>query len=128
MTVKIMKTRASRTVLDVLLLGGVFFALVAPPGTALADVARLRNGSSLQISGFVIEDTWVVLQLKGGGQIALPQSQILEIVRQPKVTNNRKTNGTTRRSETRNRDVEERDAAEAGAPGGGVISPGPVNL
>jgi soluble lytic murein transglycosylase-like protein len=53
-------------------------------GRAGADEARLRNGNTLEVTGYRIERGLVVLSIDGGGEIALPQEQVLEIRRTPR--------------------------------------------
>lgn len=58
-------------------------AIVAAVSSAAADVAYLRNGESLEIAGFRLEGEFVYLEMRGGGQIALPSSEVREIRRTP---------------------------------------------
>ena len=58
-------------------------ALVFVPAAARADVATLKSGRSIEVSGFRLDGDRVELSLPGGGQIALPASEVLEIRRQP---------------------------------------------
>ncbi len=60
---------------------GMVLLLTAIPAPAGADVAHLRSGATLDIIGFTVDRGWVVLDLAGGGQMALPQDQIVEIRR-----------------------------------------------
>jgi len=53
------------------------------PGSARADVAMLKSGRSIEVLGFRLTGDRVELSLPGGGQIALPAGEILEIRRQP---------------------------------------------
>ena len=50
---------------------------------AAADVARLRNGRTLEVIGHRLEGSQVVLLIPGGGEVALPTGQVLEIRRGP---------------------------------------------
>ena len=52
-------------------------------GSATADLAHLRNGRVLAVSGYRVEGEKIVLQIEGGGEIALPREQVLEIRRAP---------------------------------------------
>jgi len=56
--------------------------MVAVSSTA-ADVAYLRNGESIEITTFRLEGEFVYLEMRGGGQVALPSSQVREIRRTP---------------------------------------------
>ncbi len=51
---------------------------VSPDG---ADVAHLRNGRTLAVSGYRIDGDRVVLLMEGGGEIAVPNGQVLTIQR-----------------------------------------------
>jgi soluble lytic murein transglycosylase-like protein len=53
------------------------------PGSARADVAMLKSGRSIEVLGFRLTGDRVELSLPGGGQIALPAGEVLEIRRQP---------------------------------------------
>jgi len=57
--------------------------LAAVPGPARADVATLKSGRSIEVSGFRLNGDLVELSLPGGGQIAIPAGEVLEIRRQP---------------------------------------------
>lgn len=50
---------------------------------ARAEVAYLRNGRSIEVSSFKVVGENVVLTLQGGGEMALPLREVLEIRRQP---------------------------------------------
>src|SRR5436309_6709215 len=50
---------------------------------ARADVALLKNGGSLPVSDYRIEGNQILLVMEGGGQIALPNAQVLAIRREP---------------------------------------------
>ena len=50
---------------------------------AQADVAQLKNGSTIEVVRFELNEGWVVLYLTGGGQLALRQDQVVEIRRTP---------------------------------------------
>ena len=50
---------------------------------ARADVALLKNGRSLPVSDYRIEGNQILLVMEGGGQIALPNAQVLAIRREP---------------------------------------------
>ncbi len=47
----------------------------------LADVAYLRNGQTLQVSGFRLDGDFVFLMIDGGGELALPNAEVMEIRR-----------------------------------------------
>jgi soluble lytic murein transglycosylase-like protein len=79
MTIRGIRTMVRPALSVLALLGAV--TLHSP---AVADVALLRSGASLEISRFTAQDGWIVLHLDGGGEIALPQSQVVEIRRQPR--------------------------------------------
>ena len=68
------------------LFGGTALLLAGGATPARADVAHLRNGSTLEVVGFDLKDGWVFLHLAGGGQLALPQDQVVEIRRAPVAT------------------------------------------
>ena len=61
-------------------LGAVLCAL---PGAARADIATLKSGRSIEVAAFRLSGDRVELSLPGGGQIALPAAEVLEIRRQP---------------------------------------------
>ena len=62
----------------------VIATLVAAGGSVRAgEIAVLRNGQSLAVSGYKVEGDRLLLRIAGGGEMALPASQILEIRRQP---------------------------------------------
>ena len=56
----------------------LFGALVS---TARADVAHLRNGRTIDVSGFRLEGERIVLLMDGGGEMTLPSAQVLTIER-----------------------------------------------
>jgi hypothetical protein len=55
--------------------------LAAGGSSARADEALLRNGRTLNVSGYRLEGDRVVLQMEGGGEIALLSHQVLAIRR-----------------------------------------------
>ena len=57
--------------------------LVATGALRAGELAVLRNGQSFEISGFRVEGDRLLLRIAGGGEIALPTTQVLEIRRQP---------------------------------------------
>jgi len=63
--------------------GLAFSALWMGADHALAEVAYLRNGRSIEVSSFKVAGDNVVLSLQGGGEMALPLREVLEIRRQP---------------------------------------------
>src|SRR5213594_2768206 len=52
-------------------------------GRAHADVALLKNGRTLSVSGYRVEGDRLILVMEGGGQITLPNEQVLAIRREP---------------------------------------------
>ncbi len=46
-----------------------------------ADVAHLRNGRTLEVTGFRVDGERIILQIEGGGELALPSQQVLSIQR-----------------------------------------------
>jgi hypothetical protein len=56
-------------------------ALLAPAPRARADAARLRNGNVLEITTFRLEGNLIIMKMEGGGEIAVPSGQVLEIRR-----------------------------------------------
>jgi soluble lytic murein transglycosylase-like protein len=50
-------------------------------GTAHADVALLKNGRSLPVTSYRMEGDQILLVIEGGGQIALPNVQVVAIRR-----------------------------------------------
>jgi soluble lytic murein transglycosylase-like protein len=55
--------------------------IMAAVSSAAADVAYLRNGESIEIAGFRLEGEFVYLEMRGGGQVALPNTEVREIRR-----------------------------------------------
>ena len=51
-------------------------------GTARADVALLKNGRSLSVSSYRMAGDQILLVMEGGGQIALPNAQVVAIRRE----------------------------------------------
>ncbi|HUD71148.1 MAG TPA: lytic transglycosylase domain-containing protein, partial [Dongiaceae bacterium] len=47
------------------------------------EIAILKNGQSFAVTGYQVEGDRLRLRIAGGGEIALPTSQVLEIRRQP---------------------------------------------
>jgi hypothetical protein len=59
-------------------------ALILASGAELhAETAILRNGRSIEVSGFRMSGDRVVLRMAGGGELSLPAPEVLEIRRQP---------------------------------------------
>lgn len=56
----------------------VTLLLAAAP--ARAEIALLRSGTTLKVSGWRAEDALVLLTLRGGGEIGLPVSEVLGLV------------------------------------------------
>jgi soluble lytic murein transglycosylase-like protein len=62
----------------------VIATLVASSVAARAgEIAVLKNGQSLAVTGYRVEGDRLRLRIAGGGEIALPTAQVLEIRRQP---------------------------------------------
>jgi hypothetical protein len=62
----------------------VIAAVLAAAGPIRAgEIAVLKNGQSLAVTGYRLEGDRLLLRIAGGGEIALPASQVLEIRRQP---------------------------------------------
>ena len=59
-------------------------ALLSAPtvGTA-AEIAFLRNGRTIEVTGYRLEGDRLLLRMTGGGEIALPVGEVVEIRRQP---------------------------------------------
>jgi soluble lytic murein transglycosylase-like protein len=58
--------------------------IVAGATTARAETAILRNGRSIEVSGYRMSDNRIVLRMTSGGEISMPAIDVLEIRRQPK--------------------------------------------
>jgi hypothetical protein len=59
-------------------------ALALGTATALrAETAVLRDGRSLEVTGYRMSDARIVLRLSTGGEVSMPASDVLEIRRQP---------------------------------------------
>jgi len=67
-------------VLQILLVSSLFFL---SGGGARADVALLRNGRSLLVTDYRKDGDRILLVIEGGGQITLPNAQVLAIRREP---------------------------------------------
>jgi soluble lytic murein transglycosylase-like protein len=61
-------------------------ALLAAPPAGAAEVAFLRNGRSLEVTGYRLDGDRLILKMSGGGEMALPVSEVVEIRRQPDAT------------------------------------------
>ncbi|HYV85184.1 MAG TPA: lytic transglycosylase domain-containing protein [Patescibacteria group bacterium] len=62
-------------------------AAVLALGTATAlraETAVLRDGRSLEVTGYRMSDARIVLRLSTGGEVSMPASDVLEIRRQPR--------------------------------------------
>ena len=57
--------------------------LWAVSSTFWADVAYLRNGRTIDVSSFKVHGESILLSIEGGGEMALPVREVLEIRRQP---------------------------------------------
>lgn len=69
-----------------LALTALALTMAAAVSAALADVAYLRNGESIDIVTFRLEGEFVYLEMPGGGQVALPSSEVRQIRRTPAAT------------------------------------------
>ena len=74
-----MRERGSAPTLHGRILAVVLGMLWLGTTQALAEVAHLRNGRVLQISGYRLEGERVVLLMPGGGEVALPSDEVSEI-------------------------------------------------
>jgi soluble lytic murein transglycosylase-like protein len=54
-----------------------------PAGADAAEVAYLRNGRTIEVTSYRLDGDRLLMKLSGGGEMALPVSEILEIRRQP---------------------------------------------
>src|SRR3989442_13188246 len=77
-----MRRRASRSLADVPVIATVS-VLCLLAGPARADVALLKNGRSLPVSDYRVQGDQILLVMEGGGQIALPNGQVVAIRREP---------------------------------------------
>jgi hypothetical protein len=69
--------RCSRLVVPVAFAFGSWTAL-------MAENAILRDGRSIEVSGYRISDDRIVLRLASGGEMSMPALDVLEIRRQPR--------------------------------------------
>src|SRR5882672_8705295 len=60
-----------------------FAVLALSVGGARADVALLRNGRSLTVTDYRKDGDRILLVIEGGGEIALPNTQVVAIRREP---------------------------------------------
>src|SRR2546425_758699 len=60
----------------------VLAVLCLSAGAARADVALLKNGRSLTVSDYRVDGDRILLVMEGGGQIALPNGQVVAIRRE----------------------------------------------
>lgn len=60
-----------------------FLLVCTASGAVRADVALLRNGRSLPVSGYRVDGDRIHLVMEGGGEIALPNGQVIAIRREP---------------------------------------------
>src|SRR5256712_6532319 len=77
-----MRRRASRSLAGVPVFATVS-VLCLLAGPARADVALLKNGRSLPVSDYRVQGDQILLVMEGGGQIALPNGQVVAIRREP---------------------------------------------
>jgi soluble lytic murein transglycosylase-like protein len=68
------------------LLTALALTLAQAVSPAAGDVAYLHNGASLEITAFRLEGEFVYLDIRGGGQVALPSSAVRQIRRTPAET------------------------------------------
>jgi soluble lytic murein transglycosylase-like protein len=61
----------------------VVLALAATTA-AIAETAILRDGRSIEVTGYRLNDNRIVLQLTTGGEVSMPAPNVLEIRRQPR--------------------------------------------
>jgi len=54
-----------------------------PAGALSAEIAVLRNGRSIEVTGYRLDGDRLILKMTGGGEMALPVSEVAEIRRQP---------------------------------------------
>ena len=57
--------------------------VAATGGVQAGEVAVLKNGQSLAVAGYRLDGDRLLLRIAGGGELALPASQVLEIRRTP---------------------------------------------
>lgn len=69
--------RAPRTLVPMTLAIGIWTTLHA-------ESALLRDGRSIEVSGYRMSDDRIVLRLASGGEMSMPALDVLEIRRQPK--------------------------------------------
>src|SRR5437762_6898681 len=69
--------RTPRTLVPMVLAIGVWTTLHA-------ESAILRDGRTIEVSGYRMSDNRIVLRLASGGEMSLPAQDVLEIRRQPK--------------------------------------------
>ncbi len=100
-----------------LLVPGVAVCL-AP--AAWADMAHLRNGRTIAVSGYRLEGERIVLMIEGGGELSLDNRQVLS-VQKDSVQERRVVEGTAMATEPI--PAETRPAAEMPAP---PVVPGPA--
>ena len=58
-------------------------ALCVPASAAAAEIAYLKNGRTIDLSGYRLEGERLVLAIAGGGEMVLPVGEVLEIRRLP---------------------------------------------
>lgn len=56
---------------------------VLSAGADAAEIAYLRNGRTIEVTSYRLDGDRLLMKLSGGGEMALPVSEILEIRRQP---------------------------------------------
>jgi len=54
-----------------------------PAGADAAEIAYLRNGRTIEVTSYRLDGDRLLMKLSGGGEMALPVSEIVEIRRQP---------------------------------------------
>src|SRR5207245_8670832 len=60
-----------------------FLLLALSAGVVRADVALLRNGRSLSVTDYRKDGDRILLVIEGGGEITLPNGQVVAIRRDP---------------------------------------------
>jgi len=64
-------------------LAAATLAATLPAGAAAAEIAFLRNGRTIEVTSYHLDGDRLLMKLSGGGEMALPVSEIVEIRRQP---------------------------------------------
>jgi len=72
----------TRSFLPAVLVAGTLLAAL-PAGAVAAEIAFLRNGRTIEMTAYRLDGDRLLMKLSGGGEMALPVSEIIEIRRQP---------------------------------------------